>query len=184
MSRSTALERTRLLIRGGNSELLLEDGRVTITKHSVAPAQVRFDISRIRSTALVAAKAGGRGWLHVNVVGGTPTPPGELVAMTDPYTVRITGRSAGAGKRFVRMVHDHLRARGLPSEPDLGEATPPDGRYSSAVVLTDATPNGADAGRRAADADRPRQLEQLSELHASGALTDEEFERVRARLGG
>lgn len=210
MSRPTALERAQLRVTGQHGELAIQDGQLTIEKHGASPSTITVGIDTIRSTAIVAPRAGGRGWLHVTVVGGTPTPPGELVAMTDPYTIRVPARSAGAAKRFVRLVHDHLRQRGLPPEPELGTAEPTDGRYSSAVAVTaepvtgpngrrrDTPPDGVGrspgpsshrsdrrGGQRSDVSDeRTRQLAQLDELRAAGTLTEAEFDRLRSRVLG
>lgn len=208
MSRSTTLERTRLVISGVRSELVLEDGRVTITKETptqAAPSSVTVGVDRIRGTSLNIPSRGGRGWIHVAVAGGSPAPPGELAAASDPYTVPITSRATGTAKRFSRLVEKHVAERGMPRDPRVAGR-----RYSSGVSLVDppdgdrddrgdAGPGasgpdvdaiGADEGAVGADAgdgevvgaELVTQLRQLAELHEAGALTDEEFDRAKARL--
>lgn len=204
MPEGTTLERARLVVEGVRSELVLEGGRITITKEAptqAAPSTVDVGVERVRGTTLNAPSRGERGWLHVAVAGGSPAPPGELAAAGDPYTLPITSRSASAARRFARLVDKHVAERGMPPDPRVGGR-----RYSSGVSLVDppdevagpaepAGPDGEDIPRApgdavtepeavdATDADRfVTRLRELADLHASGALTDEEFERAKARL--
>lgn len=204
MPEGTTLERTRLVIEGVRSELVLEGGRITITKEAptqAAPSTVDVGVERVRGTTLNAPSRGQRGWLHVAVAGGSPAPPGELAAAGDPYTLPISSRSTSAARRFARLVDKHVAERGMPPDPRVGGR-----RYSSGVSLVDppddvadptdeADPGGedippapddapADPGPvDAADGSRfVNELRQLADLHASGALTDEEFERAKERL--
>lgn len=221
MTRATALERTRFVIRGVRSELSVEDGRITITKGSPTeetPRSVSFGVDQVRGSALELPPRGGRGWLHVAVAGGSPTPPGELAAAGDPYTLPITPRSLRAARKLGRLIEKHVRERGMPSE-----AGPNEGRYSSGVNLTSPddhtrpvraasqaprlaerrtgvdtrrTPRptdgvakageretGAGAGARERAAGRlVVHLRELADLRDAGVLSDEEFERAKARL--
>lgn len=207
MPEGTTLERTRLVIEGVRSELVLEGGRITITKEAptqAAPSTVDVGVERVRGTTLNAPSRGERGWLHVAVAGGSPAPPGELAAAGDPYTLPITSRSSSAARRFARLVDRHVAERGMPPDPRVGGR-----RYSSGVSLVDppdevagataqadpdwedippaadvaaADPGPADAADAADATGFVTQLRQLADLHASGVLTDEEFERAKARL--
>lgn len=198
MGRSTALERTQLAIRGVRSELSLDDGRITITKEAptqAEPSTVEVGVDRVRGTSLKVPSRGERGWLHLAVAGGSPAPPSELAAAGDPYTLPITSRSTGAARRFARLVDKHVAERGLPPDPRVAGR-----RYSSGVSLVDPPePDTEDAPDRSVAADErddmipghdpdraglAGQLRELADLHASGALTDEEFERAKDQLLG
>lgn len=212
MADGTALERARLTIRGVRAELVLEDGRFTLTKEGPPPTSVTVSVDRVRSTAI---EPGSRGWIHLSVVGGSSTPPGELAAMSDPYTLPLTSRSAVTARRLARLVEKHVHERGVPSEPAFADALATGGRFSSAVSLTrgpapvrlspdraDATsphlivsslpseppPPGPPAPPRPSvpppGDELTTQLRQLGELHTAGVLTDAEFERAKARLLG
>lgn len=208
MSDQTALESARLVVRGERGELAVDQGRITISKQAPtrdAPTTVEFGVDQVRGTDLQAPSRGARGWLHVGVVGGSPAPPGDLAAAGDPYTLPLTSRSVGSARRFAKLVDRHVQARGMPRETG-----PAEGRLSSSVAITrapvtpraagtaDATPaptfppppppagpggSGAPNGDGAAT-DLVAELQALAELHGSGALTDEEFERAKARLLG
>jgi hypothetical protein len=201
MTGGTGLERARLVLRGVRSDLRLEDGRMSITKEAPTPSEITFEVDRIRGTALDAPSPVGRGWIHIAVVEGTTTPASELAAMADPYTLPITARSTGVARRLARLVDKHLRERGLPSEASLHGTPSAGGRYSAGVSLAPApvlrdpavpeppppppTSPTREAGDQVADArELVSELRQLAELHASGALTDEEFERAKARVIG
>ncbi|WP_052667024.1 SHOCT domain-containing protein [Nitriliruptor alkaliphilus] len=204
MSDQTALEGARLVVRGERGELAVDQGRITISKQAPtrdAPTTVEFGVDQVRGTDLQAPSRGGRGWLHVGVVGGSPAPPGDLAAAGDPYTLPLTSRSVGSARRFAKLVDRHVQARGMPRETGLSE-----GRLSSSVAITRApvTPRPAAAqdttpapafpppppptdvedGDRTEPSDLVAELQALAELHGSGALTDEEFERAKARLLG
>lgn len=203
MSGSTSLERTRLVIAGVRAELVLEDGRITITKETPTqdtPSTVTVGVDRVRGTSLNIPSRGGRGWIHVAVAGGSPAPPSELAAAGDPYTLPITSRAASSARRFARLVDRHVAERGMPRDPRVTGR-----RYSSGVSIVD--PDDAteasrkvapdtdqalvepapardvpDDGNAASGDELVRHLRQLAELHDAGALTDEEFERAKARL--
>lgn len=181
MSRSTTLERTRLVIDGVRAELVLEDGRITITKEGptqAAPSTVSVDVDRLRGTSLNSPSRGGRGWIHVAVAGGSPTPPSELAAAGDPYTVPITSRATSAARRFARLVDKHVAERGMPSDPRVGGR-----QLSSGVSLVDPPdPDGGQPETRDEPHRLVAQLRELADLHDAGALTDEEFERAKSRL--
>jgi hypothetical protein len=204
MVRDTRLEHARLVIRGVRSELRVEDGHVTITKEvptRAEPSTVTVPVDTIRAASVKAPSRGNRGWLHLAVLGGSPPPPTELAAANDPYTLPISSRSSGPAKRLVRLVERHVRKRGMPSEQG-----PNEGRYSSSVSITRSgssvrsasaatdRPAGPDAGQPnhppAPSRQRPRAedmdvyMRELDDLHAAGALTDEEVERAKARLLG
>lgn len=231
----TALERADLVVSGDRAELRVEDGHVTIDKQAPtrdAPTRVEFGIDRIRGTQLKAPSRGVRGWLHLSVVGGSPTPPGEFAAAGDPYTLLVTGRSVGAARRFAKLVDRHVRERGMPWELD-----PTEGRLSAGVSITDASAGAVDLPPTASEPStgpsmpppaeasteppaEPRtgpstegpteppveastevsehhvtsvpsdpaafvaELRALADLHASGALSDEEYARAKARVLG
>lgn len=210
----TALERARLVVGGDRGELVVEDGRVTIAKQAPtreAPTTVDFGVDEVRSTHLQAPSRGSRGWLHVGVVGGSPRPPGELAALGDPYTLPVTSRSWGAARRFAKLVERHVQERGMPHEtgPTEGRLSsgvaltsapgdvalpaadppqppppppPPPPAADPASATSEAAPGPPDA---ADPADLVTELRALADLRASGALTEEEFQRAKARvLGG
>lgn len=202
MTDQTALERTDLVVPGDGAELRLERGRVTISKRALtqeSPTTVEFGVDEVRGAQLRSSSRGSRGWLHVAVVGGSPAPPGELAAAGDPYALPLTPASVGPARRLARLVERHIRERGMPQ--DVG---PNEGRLSSGVAITRA-PVTADAATSTSDeaaaqvpaassreavrapgdpAEFVAELRTIAELHASGALTDEEFERAKARVLG
>jgi hypothetical protein len=194
----TALERAQIVVPGDGAELRLEGGRVTISKQTItreAPTTVDVDVDQVRGAQLRTSSRGSRGWLHIAVVGGSPAPPGELAAAGDPYALPLTPASLGPARRLVKLVERHIRERGMPSDAGLNE-----GRSSSGVALTDApvtvgVSDGApgrsgvpevpseDGARAPADpAEFVAELRTLAELHTSGALSDDEFERAKARV--
>lgn len=193
MSDATALERARLTVRGDRAELRIEDGRITITKEAptrATPTTVVVDVDQVRGTQMQAPTRRSRGWLHLSVVDGSPAPPGELAAAGDPYTLPLTSRSVSAAKRLDKLVERHIRERGLPRD-----AGPNEGRLSSGVSLTSAPataqrttppppPPPSAAPQELTPADLVAELRSLAELHDAGALTDEEFERAKARILG
>lgn len=206
MSHATALERAQLVVTGVRSELRLEHGRVEITKEATTqprPTVVRFTIDAVRGTSIGSPGRGGRGWLHVAVVGGSPPPPTELAAASDPYTLPLTSRGVGRARRFARLVDEHVRARGLPSE-DAGAPSPATTGVSvvaapmaepapvgvttparASVTAPDGAPRGPAEGapaRSMPSAVRSRHREQLAELRAVGILTHAEHDRAVARL--
>lgn len=136
MSAATRLERATHAVCADHAELRVERGTVVITKQAVtqdAPVEVRLDASRLRGADLQKPGRGSTGWLHVSAIGGTPRPPSELAAASDPYTVPVTARNLGAARRFARLVGDHVRQRGLPHE------SADDGARSTSVLLASAT---------------------------------------------
>ncbi len=196
MADGTALERTQLVVQGDRSELRVADGRITISKQAPtrdAPTSVEFGVEQVRGTQLRAPARGAPGWLHVGVVGGSPAPPGELAAAGDPYTLPVTARSIGSARRFVRLVDRHVQERGMPRDEG-----PNEGRLSSGVAITTAPPTSETASDVREPASHPpevstspadasdlvAELRALAELHTSGALSDEEFGRAKARLLG
>lgn len=201
MTDQTALERTDLVVPGDGAELRLERGRVTISKRALTqetPTTVEFGVDQVRGAQLRTSSRGSRGWLHVAVVGGSPAPPGELAAAGDPYALPLTAASLGPARRLARLVERHVRERGMPQ--DVG---PNEGRLSSGVAITSApvTSDTSDTSDEAASrvpaasfgeaarapgdaAEFVAELRAIAELHASGALTDEEFERAKARVLG
>lgn len=204
MTDQTALERTDLVVPGDGAELRLERGRVTISKRALtqeSPTTVEFGVEQVRGAQLRTSSRGSRGWLHVAVVGGSPAPPGELAAAGDPYALPLTSASLGPARRLARLVERHIRERGMPQ--DVG---PNEGRLSSGVAITDApvtadtaditatsdeaasrgaAASSQDAGHAPGDpAEFVAELRTIAELHASGALTDDEFERAKARVLG
>lgn len=198
MAELTAFERAELVIEGDRGELTVAAGEVTIRKEAPTrqrPTTVTVPVDRVRGTQLRTAGRGGRGWLHVAVVGGSPAPPGELAAVGDPYTLPLTSRSVGAARRFAKMVERHVQERGLPRE-----AGPSDGRISSGVTVTGrsavppapppppppaASPPAASPPALAEGAtDLVAELETLAGLRDRGILTEEEFERAKARVLG
>jgi hypothetical protein len=136
MAEATALERAHLTIRGVRSELVLEDGHITLSKEGTTPTSITFAVDQVRGTVLEPGSRGGRGWIHLAVVGGTSAPPGELAAMSDPYTLPLTSRAMVTARRLARIVEKHLRERGLPSEPVFAASALASGRFSSGVALT------------------------------------------------
>jgi hypothetical protein len=157
MADATALERSRLTIRGVRAVLALEDGRITLTKDGPPQASVTFTVAQVRGTVLEPGSRGTRGWIHIAVVGGSLAPPGELAAMSDPYTLPITTRGAVTARRLARMVEKHLRERGLPPEPAFAHSAAVSGRYSSGVSLTRPPGIPGDALEVRADDPAPRQ---------------------------
>jgi hypothetical protein len=157
MADATTLERSRLTIRGVRAALVLEDGRITLTKDGPPQTSVTFTVAQVRGTVFEPGSRGTRGWIHIAVVGGSLAPPGELAAMSDPYTLPITARGAVAARRLARMVEKHLRERGLPSEPAFAHSAAVSGRFSSGVSLTRPPGIPGDALEVRADDPTPRQ---------------------------
>jgi hypothetical protein len=174
------------------------------------PTTVDVPVSEVRGATLERPSRGQPGWLHIAVVGGTPAPTNDLGSALDPYTMPITSRNVAAARRVVRLITQHVQQRGLPpeQEPDRGRisssvtvtdgpaATRPTGaapapgpppaapaaRAGSATPPA-ATPETSDAQPPAEDPPSlARTLRELADLHASGALSDEEFEQAKARV--
>jgi hypothetical protein len=211
MRDSTRLERTSQVVRGDRSELRLENGTITVTKEATTqatPTTVTVGIEQVRNVALERPSRGGRGWLHLGVVDGSPAPPSELAAASDPYTLPLTARQVPAARRLARMIDDHVRRRGLPQAGNGGPAA----SRSSGVIVSDSAsterrpappppPPPPDAATPDAPARDPRdddapaehpsgdeligRLRELADLHREGALSDEEFHRAKQQvLGG
>jgi len=142
MAEATALERASLTIRGVRAELVLADGRITVSKDGPPATSLSFTVDQVRGTVLEPGSRGGRGWIHLAIVGGTLAPPGELAAMSDPYTIPLSSRSAVTARRLARFVEKHLHERGLPPEPTFAASALERGRFSSGVALARA-PEGA-----------------------------------------
>jgi hypothetical protein len=203
---TTRLERVSHVVPGERCELRIHDGELSITKETVGqePTAVRIPAAQVRGATLERPSRNQPGWLHLAVIGGSPAPTGDLGAALDPYTLPVTTRTLAAAKRVVRLVTQHVQERGLPPEPSSGG-----GRTSTSVIVTSPTeartpttppppvpPPGAvpaepDPGASAdgdADAAAAGQgslvatLRELADLHAAGALTDEEFERAKAQV--
>jgi hypothetical protein len=175
------------------------------------PTTVDVPVSEVRGATLERPSRGQPGWLHIAVVGGTPAPTNDLGSTLDPYTMPITSRNVAAARRVVRLVTQHVQQRGLPpeQEPDRGRisssvtvtegpaATSPTGaaqapvppptapavRAGSPATPPAATPSMSDAEPTAEDpSSLARTLRELADLHASGALSDEEFEQAKAKV--
>jgi hypothetical protein len=145
MAGATALERARLTIKGVRAQLVLEDGRITLAKDGPPATSRSFTVDQVRGAVLEPGSRGGRGWIHIAVLGGTLAPPGELAAMSDPYTLPVTSRSAVTARRLGRIVEKHLHERGLPSEPTFAASALEHGRFSTGVALTHAPGAARDA---------------------------------------
>lgn len=208
----TGLERVDLVVRGERSELHVRDGAFTLRKQAAtqqSPTEITFGVDQVRAVTLKAAHRGERGWLHIAVVGGSPPPPSELAATSDPYTLPLGMRGSGAAKKLAKLVDRHVQTRGKPAD------TPQQGRMPS-VSLTpagqsstsrpsrdqerppaefpattnergdvDETANGhGTVARRTAAEELVEQLRELADLHDTGALTDAEFAQAKARILG
>lgn len=117
MAGTTRLERASHVVPGDRSELRLEDGHITLTKEAgtqARPTSVTVPVDQVRSVTLHRPSRGQPGWLHLAVVNGSPTPPSELAASGDPYTLPLTTRHLHAARRLERMIVDHVHRRGLP----------------------------------------------------------------------
>ncbi|MFA9447008.1 hypothetical protein [Egicoccus sp. AB-alg6-2] len=137
MPAPTRLEQVTHEVRADHAELRVESGRVVIVKRTMTsdePVVVTVAFAQVRGAELRKPTRGRSGWLHVAAVGGSPPPPSELAAASDPYTVPVTGRNLRAARRFVKLVTDHVRARGLPHE------SPGDGPRSSSVLVSSPRP--------------------------------------------
>lgn len=135
MSEATRLERTSHVVPGDRSELRLEDGRITLTKEATTqarPTRVTVPVEQVRRVTLKRPSRGRPGWLHLAVVNGSPTPPSELAATGDPYTLPLTARHLHPARRLERLIDDHVRRRGLPHE----EPVPAAGAGSSGVIVS------------------------------------------------
>lgn len=202
--RQTALERAALTVRGVRGQLQVADGKVRIERDGDAATPgtaVEVPLTEIRGTTLSAPGVSSRGWIHLAVVGGTPTPTGDMAAMSDPYVLPLTVRGLAGARKLVKLVERHLQQRGLP--PDQPRAT--QRRPSSSVIprpspaptQTASTPTATvepettivlpDVPERKGTAGRAEFVEELrtlAELHAAGALTDDEFSRAKRKLLG
>lgn len=200
MPGETALETQELVVHGDRSELRLEAGRIVVHKDATTqatPTEVSVAIEEVRGATLETPPRGGLGWLHLSVVGGSPPPPTGLAAAGDPYTLPLTPRGAGAARRLVRMIERHVQARGLPSESgsvgtSSGVVLNPDGAPSPknpygageepTTPSSGAVPSGSPSSSPATEEDLVGRLRELADLHAAGALTDDEFRRAKERL--
>lgn len=177
---TTRLERTSLVVPGERSELRLEDARISIDKDlgaQHAPTSVAFPVAEVRGTTLQRPSRGEPGWLHVAVVGGSPAPATPLGATLDPYTLPITSRNVAAARRLGRLVTQHVQQRGLPPERTAGT-----GRISSSVTVSAPPSPVPSEDEAASDGTLIGALRELAELHAAGALSDDEFQRAKAKV--
>jgi hypothetical protein len=210
---TTRLERTSHVVPGERCELRIDEGYIAITKQTVGqePTAVRVPVAQVRGATLERPSRSQPGWLHLAVIGGSPAPTSDLGAALDPYTLPITTRTVAAAKRVVRLVTQHVQQRGLPPEPASGggrsstsvivtspvgvdprTVTPPPPVPPPGATAADAGPDaaadaGPDAAADAGDAgpgSLVTTLRELADLHAAGALTDEEFERAKAQVLG
>ena len=194
MDDTTALETKDLVVEGDRSELRLADGEFVLRKEATTqarPTEVQFDIDRVRGATLQRPSGGEPGWLHIAVVGGSPPPPGGLAAASDPYTLPLAGRANGGARRLARMVERHVQVRGLPSDTSAtgdsqstGVVLNPDGPLTPHTGGRAATTTGDGSVEDAASDDLVTRLRELADLHETGALTDAEFERAKARVLG
>lgn len=193
MDDTTALESKDLVVEGDRSELRLEGGTFVLRKEATTqarPTEVRFRIDRVRGTTLQRPSGRESGWLHVAVVGGSPPPPGALAAASDPYTLPLAGRGNGAARRLAKMIERHVQVRGLPQETggdaagsSSGVVVNPEGPVTRAARGAAGTPSPGPAGD-GTEQDLVGRLRELAELHEVGALTDDEFDRAKARVLG
>lgn len=175
MAEATALERARLTVRGVRAELVLEDGRITVSKDGPPATSLSFTVDQVRGTVLEPGSRGGRGWIHLAVVGGTLAPPGELAAMSDPYTIPLSSRSAVTARRLARFVEKHLHERGLPPEPTFAASALERGRFSSGVALARGPEVvGAVVDLRVADGASSQGGSALSDVDHPAAAHDED----------
>lgn len=187
MGDRTGLESQELVVAGDRSELRLAGGRISIHKEATTqarPTEVEFDVGQVRGATMESPRGGG--WLHVSVVGGSPPPPSGLAATGDPYTLPLTGRGTAAARRLVKLVERHVQERGMPP------AAPPAAGSSGVIVRRDAGRSTQTAAHRPASPDGRggasssddvvARLRDLADLHAAGALTDDEFEQAKARV--
>jgi hypothetical protein len=172
---TTALGSSTLVVPGLRSELRLEHGRIVLVKEATTqpePTEVAFGVDRIRGVTLQRPARGGRGWLHVRLVGGSPPPPTELAASSDPYTLPLTSRGVGRARRLERLVDEHVRSRGLPSEDATATVA-----TSTGVAVVDAAGVTPTAPARTS-----RHLALLDELYDAGVLTEQERARAVLRV--
>lgn len=206
MTRQTPLESRVLVVPGVRSELRLEGGQVVIHKEATTqaePTEVSFEVARVRAVTIESPPRGGVGWLHVAVVGGSPPPPGGLAATGDPYTLPLAARGVSAARKLVKLVERHVQERGLPSDPvvpgarSTGLLVGSTGSPSPKAPLASERPETVEAPAPSPSSpsssppsdpdvseDLVARLRELADLHAAGALTDEEFTRAKARIIG
>ena len=192
MADTTALETKDLAVEGDRSELRLAGGAFVLRKEATTqahPTEVQFDIDRVRGATLQRPSGGETGWLHIAVVGGSPPPPTGLAAASDPYTLPLVGRTNGAARRLARMVERHVQVRGVPSDTgatvdhqSTGVVLNPDGPLTPSVGDRSRAPTSDGSVEDDASDDLVARLRELTELHETGALTDDEFERAKARV--
>ncbi len=187
MGDRTGLESQELVVAGDRSELRLGDGRIVIHKEATTqarPTEVEFDVDQVRGATMETPRGGG--WLHVSVVGGSPPPPSGLAATGDPYTLPLTGRGTAAARRLVRLVERHVQERGMPSvAPGAAGSSGVvvhDGGGRPAQVGSDRDGPSADEDEGSSSGDVVARLRELADLHAAGALTDDEFDQAKARV--
>jgi hypothetical protein len=176
-----------------------------------APTTVSVPVSEVRGATLERPSRGQPGWLHIAVVGGTPAPTNDLGSTLDPYTMPVTSRNVAAARRVVRLVTQHVQQRGLPpeQEPESGRISssvtvtdgpgptaptvapptppasppPPPSSVAAGAAATAEIPEASDVTSAAEDpSSLARTLRDLADLHASGALSDEEFEQAKAKV--
>lgn len=207
MRDATRLERTSQVVRGERSELRLVDGTITLTKDATTqarPTTVTVGIDRVRNVALERPSRGRRGWLHLGVVDGSPAPPSELAAASDPYTLPLTARHLPAARRLARMINDHIQRRGLPHDGETGtgpgvssgvivSSGPKAGEPVATSVAPSAPPPppappapgpGDDPATPTSGDELIERLRGLADLHREGALSDEEFQQAKQRILG
>lgn len=195
MARGTALESQKMVVPGDRAELQVADGRISLHKEATtqrSPTNVAAAVDQVRGVTVQLPTRNEPGWVHVSVVNGSPPPPGAMAAAGDPWTLPITSRGTSAARRLAKMVERHVQVRGLPSESSTittssGVVLDPDGPVTPKPERrgSEGAPNGggaANGGAAGGGADLVQSLRELADLHASGALTDEEFQQAKDRL--
>lgn len=192
MSEATRLERASLAVPGVRSELRLDAGHITVSRHvttQARPTEVSFPVEAVRGATLRRPQGGERGWLHVAAVGGTPAPVGELAASSDPYTLPLGSRHTRRARKLARMVERHIQERGLPADHTTSSSGGT-GAVAPAVTIgrgplpeprPEVAPSDDGAGGLGG-VELVDHLRQLAALRDQGALSDAEFQRAKDRV--
>jgi hypothetical protein len=122
---------------------------------------------------MVARRRAGRPLLRTAVVGGAAYAAGQSAA-------KSAAREADQNQRLAELEQQAASQQQAPSLPQA--AYPPQVGYPPQAPAPAPSAAGGQAVATNAPPDRIAQLKMLADLHASGVLTDQEFEAEKRRI--
>lgn len=115
------LDRWTLKVDGFRSGIALEHGIVHLWNKG-ANSDHQWPVSEIRGITYKPMGA-MRGYIHIQVAGGTHAPSGSTAAVKDPYSISLSMTAGKNAKRFEQLVSDHLAENPPPAlDPPPSEA--------------------------------------------------------------